>query len=134
MIGIGSGATKHDRDIPSSYITTLKNSQEKWTVSRLLTEQQTVLQAMPSVLLALKLGVLFGASTENSFSTLKNILSDHRWTITCPFNVTRKLRTEWKDIIVLQKFCTKAGDSSSSNGELINQLISMHLGKISILL
>ncbi len=67
--------------VAKQYISKLKNSnsQEKWTVRRLLLEQHKILNTMPSVFLAFKLFVTFGVSTamwENLFST--NILSDRR--------------------------------------------------------
>lgn len=58
----------------------MEESQQK-TVMRLLSEQRKVLEAMPSVLSALKVDVTFGASTgmcENSFSVLKSVFTDHR--------------------------------------------------------
>ena len=59
----------------------LQNEKTKPTPTKLLSENCDALMAMPTVHLALKLGVTFGASTakcENSFSVLKTIIQDRR--------------------------------------------------------
>ncbi|CAM4659993.1 unnamed protein product [Leuciscus chuanchicus] len=83
----------------------------KWTLSNMLTKFSGALQAMPSVLTAMTNAVTLGASTamcENSFSTLKNIYSEHRRSmlhkrkahlIQLAFekDLTRRFRNEWKE-------------------------------------
>lgn len=52
----------------------------KWTMKKVLQHFQKPLEAMPSVMTALKHALNFGASTalcENSFSTLNNVLTEH---------------------------------------------------------
>jgi hypothetical protein len=54
-----------------------RSGEEKWTKA----EHCGPLTVMPTVMMALKLGLTFGASTttcENSFSTLKNVSVEHR--------------------------------------------------------
>uniref|UniRef100_A0A3B1J476 DUF4371 domain-containing protein n=1 Tax=Astyanax mexicanus TaxID=7994 RepID=A0A3B1J476_ASTMX len=54
---------------------------EKLTLEKLVQKFSTVLEAMPCVLTAFTHALTFGASTamcENSFSTLKNVFSEHR--------------------------------------------------------
>lgn len=91
----------------------------KWTIKRLLSLHHKTLEAMPSVLIALKHGLTFGASTamcENSFSTLKNVFTDHRRAmlhtrkaqlvqLAFEKDLTRKCKNEWKDT-VLRRFNT----------------------------
>ncbi|MGH0161481.1 UNVERIFIED_CONTAM: hypothetical protein FKN15_047137 [Acipenser sinensis] len=58
-----------------------RSGEEKWTRQSILDRYSGPLTAMPTVMMALKLGLPFGASMatcENSFSTLKNIFSEHR--------------------------------------------------------
>ena len=53
----------------------------RWTMEKVLKYLHQPLEAMPSVITVLKHALTFGASTalcENSFSTLKNVFSDHR--------------------------------------------------------
>ncbi len=55
-------------------------SEEKWTIQRLLTKHHKTIEAM-SVLTALQLALVFGASTttcENSLSTLLSVFADCR--------------------------------------------------------
>ncbi|ROI52181.1 Zinc finger MYM-type protein 1 [Anabarilius grahami] len=101
------------------YISRIKEeeSQQMMTTRRLLSEHHKVLEAMPSVLSALKLAVTFGASTamcENSFSVLKNVFTDNRRAmnhtrksqlvqLAFERDLTKKMRNEWKDL-VLRKF------------------------------
>ncbi|KAA0706406.1 hypothetical protein E1301_Tti023546 [Triplophysa tibetana] len=94
-----------------------EESQQMMTTRRLLSEHHKVLEAMPSVLSALKLAVTFGASTamcENSFAVLKNVFTDNRRAmnhtrksqlvqLAIERNLTKKMRNEWKDL-VLRKF------------------------------
>lgn len=50
-------------------------------MKKVLQDFQKPLEAMPTVMTALKHALSFGASTalcENSFSTLKNVLTEHR--------------------------------------------------------
>jgi len=86
---------------------------------QILKQFQRPLEAMPTVFTAFKHGLTFGASTascENSFSTLKNVYTEHRLTmlhqrkanlIQLAFekDLTRKFRNEWKDS-VLRRFHT----------------------------
>ena len=93
--------------------------EENWTIHKvgLLSKYYKSLQSMPTVLLALRLALVFGASTatcENSFSTLKSVFTDRRRTmlhgrkarlvqLAFEKDLTVKCRTEWKDA-VLRKF------------------------------
>uniref|UniRef100_A0A8C9YYB0 TTF-type domain-containing protein n=1 Tax=Sander lucioperca TaxID=283035 RepID=A0A8C9YYB0_SANLU len=93
----------------------------KWTMKKVLKHFHKPLEAMPSVMTALKHALTFGASTalcENSFSTLKNILTDHRLSmlhrrkanlIKLAFekDLTKKFREEWKDSL-LRRFHSAA--------------------------
>lgn len=93
------------------------DSEEKWTVQRLLSKHYKTLKAMPTALTALQLALVFGASTatcENSFSTLKNVFSEHRRSmlhtrkarlvqLAFEKDLTKKCCGEWKDA-VLRKF------------------------------
>ena len=67
-------------NVAKTYIAKLNgNEKTKPTTTKLLFEHCEALKAMPSVHLALKLGITFGASTaksENSFSVLKTIMRD----------------------------------------------------------
>ncbi|CAK6983693.1 zinc finger MYM-type protein 1-like [Scomber scombrus] len=92
---------------------------EKWTMKQILKQFQRPLEAMPTVLTAFKHGLTFGASTascENSFSTLKNVFTEHRQSmlhqrkanlIQLAFekDLTQKFRDEWKDM-ALRRFHT----------------------------
>lgn len=83
----------------------------KWTLKTLLTTFHKTLEAMPSVMVAFKSALTFGASTatcENSFSALKNVFTDHQRSmlhrrkahlIQLGFekDLTKKCRDEWKD-------------------------------------
>uniref|UniRef100_A0A671QMD9 DUF4371 domain-containing protein n=1 Tax=Sinocyclocheilus anshuiensis TaxID=1608454 RepID=A0A671QMD9_9TELE len=107
--------------VAKQFISRIKTeeSQQMMTIRRLLTEQHKVLEAMPSVLSALKLAVTFGASTamcENSFSVLKNVFTDNRRAmnhtrkaqlvhLAFERDLTKKLRNEWKDLL-MRKFNT----------------------------
>ncbi|RXN04563.1 zinc finger MYM-type 1-like protein [Labeo rohita] len=87
---------------------------EKMTLVKLLSNYSSVFQAMPVVLTALKHALTFGASTamcENSFSTLKNVFSEHRRSmlhrrkahlIKLAFenDLSRKFREEWKELLL----------------------------------
>ena len=89
----------------------------RWTMAKVLKYLHQPLEAMPSVITALKHALTFGASTalcENSFSTLKNVFSDHRQSmlhkrkanlILLAFekDLTKKFRSKWRDI-VLRRF------------------------------
>uniref|UniRef100_A0A1A8I409 HAT C-terminal dimerisation domain-containing protein n=1 Tax=Nothobranchius kuhntae TaxID=321403 RepID=A0A1A8I409_NOTKU len=86
-------------------------NEEKWTIKTVLHHFHSSLEAMPSVITAYKAALTLGASTalcENSFSTLKNVFSEHRRSmlhtreaclIQLAFekDLTRKCKTEWKD-------------------------------------
>ncbi|KAA0706263.1 hypothetical protein E1301_Tti016242 [Triplophysa tibetana] len=105
--------------VAKQYISRIKEeeSQQMMTTRRLLSEHHKVLEAMPSVLSALKLAVTFGASTamcENSFAVLKNVFTDNRRAmnhtrksqlvqLAFERDLTKKMRNEWKDL-VLRKF------------------------------
>ncbi|KAM8769430.1 uncharacterized protein AB9X84_001697 isoform 1-T1 [Acanthopagrus schlegelii] len=92
---------------------------EKWTMKQILKQFHRPLEAMPTVLTAFKHGLTFGASTascENSFSTLKNVFTEHRQSmlhqrkanlihLAFEKDLTRKFRDEWKDM-VLRRFHT----------------------------
>ncbi|CAL8254540.1 unnamed protein product [Boreogadus saida] len=55
-----------------------------WTIQHIISTYRIQLSAMPSVLTAFKHALTFGASTamcENSFSTLRNVFSEHRLTM-----------------------------------------------------
>ncbi|KAF4096007.1 hypothetical protein G5714_023610 [Onychostoma macrolepis] len=89
----------------------------KRTMKKVLQHFQKPLEAMPSVMMVLKHALTFGASTalcENYFSTLKNVLTEHRLSmlhrrkanlikLTFEKDLTKKFREEWKDI-VLRRF------------------------------
>lgn len=89
----------------------------EWTTRKVLQHLHRPLEAMPSVITALKHALTFGASTalcENSFSTLKNVFTDHRQSmlhqrkanlIKLAFekDLTKKFREEWRDM-VLRRF------------------------------
>jgi len=91
--------------------------EDNWTVQKVLSKHYKTLESMPTVLLALRLALVFGASTatcENSFSTLKSVFTDRRHTmlhtrkarlvqLAFEKDLTQKCRTEWKDA-VLRKF------------------------------
>ncbi len=90
------------------------SSGEKLTLKQILQEHHTTLEAMPSVLAAMKCVLTFGASTascENSFSTLKNVFTDNRRSmlhqrkaqlvqLAFERDLTRKFRDEWKDTLL----------------------------------
>lgn len=94
-----------------------KEGNAKLTTQNLLSKYHKTLEAMPSVLTALKTGLTLGASTvmcENSFSVLRNVFTDHRRSmrhtrkaqlIQLAFekDLTRKCQHEWKDK-VLRRF------------------------------
>ena len=69
-------------DVAKTYVAKLNGDEKtKPTTTKLLSEHCEALKAMPTVHLALKLEVTFGASTakcENSFSVLKAIMRDRR--------------------------------------------------------
>ena len=83
----------------------------KWTINKIIRHFHTTLEAMPSVLVAFKAALTFGASTsscENSFSMLKIVFSEHRRSMShirkaslvqlaFEKNLTAKCRKEWKD-------------------------------------
>ncbi|KAL7401257.1 hypothetical protein ABVT39_025600 [Epinephelus coioides] len=55
--------------------------EEKVTLSQLVAEESRVFSTMPAVMTVFKHALTFGASTamcENSFSTLKNVFTEHR--------------------------------------------------------
>ena len=88
-----------------------------WTIQHIISTYRIQLSAMPSVPTAFKHALTFGASTamcENSFSTLKNVFSEHRRTmlherkamlvqLAFEKDLTRKCTSEWKDT-VLRRF------------------------------
>lgn len=91
--------------------------QGDWTIQHIISTYHNQLITMPSVLTAFKHALSFGASTamcENSFSTLKNVFSEHRRTmlherkarlvqLAFEKDLTRKCTSEWKDT-VLRRF------------------------------
>ncbi|KAG9282357.1 zinc finger MYM-type protein 1-like [Astyanax mexicanus] len=96
-----------------------REKETKWTLKRPLQNHKKTLEAMPSVLIAMKLALTFGASTamcENSFSVLKNVFTDHRRSmhhirkaqlvqLAFERDLTRKCTNEWKEK-VLRRFCS----------------------------
>ena len=92
----------------------------KWTIANILSTFNGALQAMPTVMTAYTLALTLGASTatcENSFSTLKNVFSEHRRSmlhrrkaqlIQLAFekDLTRKFKSEWKDAL-LRRFSSE---------------------------
>ncbi|CAL8337226.1 unnamed protein product [Boreogadus saida] len=84
---------------------------ETLTLGQLVSKYKDVFSAMPLVLMAFKHALTFGASTalcENSFSTLKNVFSEHRRSmlhrrkenlIRLAFenDLSKKFEDEWKD-------------------------------------
>ena len=70
----------------------------------------TTLEAMPSVVMAFKHALTFGASTilamcENSFSALKKVFTDkrlcmHLVQLSFETDLTRRLCNEWKDDVM----------------------------------
>lgn len=84
---------------------------DKVTLTQLLSSHKNVFSAMPVVLSAFKLALTFGASTamcENSFSTLKNVFTEHRRSmlhsrkvnlikLAFEHDLTRKFMGEWKE-------------------------------------
>ncbi|KAI2645227.1 Zinc finger MYM-type protein 1 [Labeo rohita] len=94
-----------------------KTEGDNWTTKLILSKYHKALQTMPSVLTAFKHALTFGASTamcENSFSSLRNVFSDHRRSmlhkrkaqlvqLAFERDLTRKCTTEWKDT-VLRRF------------------------------
>lgn len=99
---------------------TEKQPNERWTTQKLLSTYHKTLEAMPSVVTAMRLGLTFGASTamcENSFSTLRNVFTDHRRSmrharkaqlvqLAFERDLTRKCLNEWKEK-VLRRFHTE---------------------------
>lgn len=58
-----------------------KTEGDNWTTKLILSKYHKALQTMPSILTAFKHALTFGASRamcENSFSSLRNVFSDHR--------------------------------------------------------
>uniref|UniRef100_A0A8C1RPS8 DUF4371 domain-containing protein n=1 Tax=Cyprinus carpio TaxID=7962 RepID=A0A8C1RPS8_CYPCA len=90
--------------------------QGDWTIQHIISTCHNQLIAMPSVLTAFKHALSFGASTamcENSFSTLKNVFSEHRCTtlherkarlvqLAFEKDLTCKCTSEWKDTVLRQ--------------------------------
>ncbi|KAL2089232.1 hypothetical protein ACEWY4_016131 [Coilia grayii] len=86
----------------------------KWTIANILSTFNGALQAMPTVVTAYTLALTLGASTamcENSFSTLKNVFSEHRRSmlhgrkaqlIQLAFekDLTHLFKSEWKDALM----------------------------------
>ena len=97
----------------------MAKSNDNWTTQDILIRYCEPLAAMPTVLKTLKLSLTFGASTatcENSFSTLKNVFSEHRRSmlhkrkacliqIAVEKDLTKKLTGEWKETL-LRRFST----------------------------
>ena len=68
-------------DVDRTYVTKFNVDEKSKPTTKLLSKHYEALKAMPTVYLALKLGVTLGASTancENSFSVLKIIMRDRR--------------------------------------------------------
>lgn len=97
----------------------IAKSDENCTTAGILQRYNESLSAMPTVLQTLKLGLTFGASTatcESSFSTLKNVFSDHRRNMlqkrkanliqfAVERDLTCKFTGEWKEKL-LRRFST----------------------------
>ncbi|CAL8326461.1 unnamed protein product [Arctogadus glacialis] len=97
----------------------MAKSNKNWTTQDILIRYCEPLAAMPTVLKTLKLSLTFGASTatcENSFSTLKNVFSEHGRSmlhkrkacliqIAVEKDLTKKLTGEWKETL-LRRFST----------------------------
>ena len=76
---VGCTSVEAEFDVAKTCIAKLNGNKTKPTTTKLLFEHCEALKAMPSVHLALKLGITFGASTaksENSFSVPKTIMQD----------------------------------------------------------
>ena len=99
-------------DVAKTYIATLNDDEKtKPTTTKLLSEHCEALKAMPTVHLALKLGVTLEASTakcENSFFCSETIMRDRRQSIkharkthlvqlAFKSDLTNKLKTDWKE-------------------------------------
>ena len=95
-------------DVVKTYVAKFNgNEKTKPTTIKVLFEHCEALMTMPSLHLALKLGVTLGASTakcENSFSALKTIMQDRKQSmehackahLVFESNLTKKLKTDWK--------------------------------------
>ncbi|KAK0153405.1 hypothetical protein N1851_004914 [Merluccius polli] len=105
-------------EVAKEFLMSQKQAMEgDWTIQHIISTYHNQLIAMPSVLTAFKHALTFGASTamcENSFSTLKNVFSEHRHTmlhkrkarlVQLEFekDLTRKCTSKWKDT-VLRRF------------------------------
>lgn len=91
-----------------------RQDKNKVTLAELVSEWSSVLKSMPVVMTAFKHALTFGASTamcENSFSTLKNVFSEHRRSMlhTRKANLIQlafendlsvKFRDEWKELLL----------------------------------
>ena len=91
------------------------------TLGQFVKEYSSILKPMPVVMTAFKHALTFGASTatcENSFSTLKNVFSDHRRSmlhsrkanlIQLAFenDLSVKFRDEWKELLLRRFSSTK---------------------------
>jgi len=80
----GSPVIEAEYEVAKQFFSMQKQSQPiegDWTIQHILSNYHMHLKAMPSVMTAFKHALTFGASTamrKNSFSTLRNVFSDHR--------------------------------------------------------
>ncbi|KAK0144461.1 Zinc finger MYM-type protein 1 [Merluccius polli] len=94
--------------------TNMTADDETWTISRIIKTFHSALEAMPSVMMAFKHALTFGASTamcENSFSTLKSVLTDNRLSmlhqrkahlvqLAFERDLTKRFTTEWMEAVM----------------------------------
>ena len=94
--------------------TNMTADNETWTISRIIQTFHSALEAMPSVMTAFKHALTFGASTamcENSFSTLKSVLTDNRLSmlhhrkahlvqLAFERDLPKRFTTEWKEAVM----------------------------------
>ena len=99
----------------------MAKSDKSWTTQDILKTYSKPLAAMPTVIETLRVSLTFGASTatcENSFSTLKNVFSEHRRSmlherkahliqIAVEKDLAKKFTGEWKEKL-LRKFNTSS--------------------------
>ncbi|KAK0146220.1 hypothetical protein N1851_014468 [Merluccius polli] len=99
----------------------MAQSNKNWTTQDILTRYCEPLAAMPTVLKTLKLSLTFGASTatcENSFSTLKNVFSEHRR------SMLHKRKASLIQIAVEKDLTKKfTGDNSVTNAVIYKAVI-----------
>ena len=113
--------TDAEFEVAKEFLISKKQAMEgDWTIQHIISTYRIQLSAMPSVPTAFKHALTFGASTamcENSFSTLRNVFSEHRRTmlherkarlvqLAFEKDLTRKCTNEWKDRI-LRRFSSR---------------------------